>query len=144
MADKVSAVPKGVHALTPYLVVKNCAQAIEFYKKVFGAEEAMRMPGPDGTVGHAELRIGDSWLYLGDASPQFPPTQSSIVVYLEDCDGAFARALAAGAKVIQPLEDKFYGDRSGAVEDPFGQGWSISTHKEDLTPEQMAQRAPKG
>jgi len=143
MAKKVEAIPHGYHSLTPYLVVENgCAKAIEFYKKVFNAEEIMRMPGPNGTVGHAEIRIGNSIAMLSDgAPPQFPSTSAMTMVYLEDCDAAFNRAVENGASVVQPLENKFYGDRSGTIRDPFGQVWSISTHVEDVPPEEMEKRA---
>jgi uncharacterized glyoxalase superfamily protein PhnB len=142
----VQAVPEGVHTVTPYLQVKGGARAIEFYAKAFGAQEVMRMPGPGGSVAHAEIRIGDSCVYLSDV---FPPCKSPLELkgtpvflhlYVEDCDAWFARATAAGCKVLMPLVDMFWGDRFGQVADPFGHVWSISTHKEDLTPEEMGRR----
>lgn len=141
--SKVAPIPPEYGSLTPYLVIPKCGEAIEFYKKVFGAEERMRMPMPDGGVGHAELQIGDSILMLADGGPQWPSTSSLICLYVEDCDSVFARAVDAGATVIEPLADKFYGDRAGSVLDPFNQRWSIMTHKEDLTPEEMAARMAK-
>ncbi len=138
--SKVNPIPAEYGSLTPYLVIPRCAEAIEYYKRVFGAEETMRMPMPDGTIGHAELKVGDSILMLASGGPQWPPTASLICLYVEDCDAVFTRAVEAGATVTEPLADKFYGDRSGSVQDPFGQRWSIMTHKEDLTPEEMQAR----
>jgi PhnB protein len=143
MTKKVDPIPKGYHSVTPYLVVENgCAKAIELYKKVFRAEEVMRMPGPDGKIGHAEIRIGNSIVMLSDgAPPQFPSTSAMNMVYVDDCDEAFKRAVENGATVIQPIENKFYGDRSGTIRDPHGQTWSISTHIEDVPPDEMEKRA---
>jgi PhnB protein len=139
--SKVSPIPAEYGSITPYLVIPKCAEAIDFYKKVFEAEETMRMPMPDGSIGHAELKIGDSILMLASGGPEWPPTSALICLYVEDCDAVFERAVAAGAQVVEPLEDKFYGDRAGSVKDPFGQRWSIMTHKEDLTPEEMQARS---
>jgi PhnB protein len=136
----VQAIPSEYGALTPYLVMPRCAEAIEFYKRVFGATERMRMPMPDGNIGHAELQIGDSILMLASGGEQWPATSALTCVYVEDCDAVFQRAVDAGAKVLEPLTDKFYGDRAGSVLDPFGQRWSIMTHKEDVSPEEMQRR----
>jgi PhnB protein len=143
----VKPVPDGYHTVTPYLIVDGAAAAIEFYKKHFGAEELVRMP-MGGRVGHAELQIGDSRIMLADEFPERDArgpnsrggTPVSILLYVPDCDAMFDRAVAAGAKVKNPMQDQFYGDRSGTLEDPFGHVWTISTHKEDLTPEEMMQR----
>jgi PhnB protein len=145
----VKHIPDGYHTATPYLIVKGAASALEFYKKALGATEIMRFPGPDGLIGHAEIRIGDSVLMLADENlamgARSPRTLGgspiSIMVYVEDSDATFNKAVAAGAKVVRPLMDQFYGDRSGIVEDPFGHTWSISTHKEDVPPEEMKKRA---
>jgi PhnB protein len=145
----VKAIPEGYHTATPYLIVKGAGEALEFYKKGLGATEIMRMPGPDGRVMHAEIKIGNSILMLADEFPEMnhrgPKTLGgspiSIMLYVEDVDARFNQAVAAGAKVIRPLMDQFYGDRSGIVEDPFGHSWSIATHKEDVPPEEMERRA---
>jgi PhnB protein len=145
----VKAIPDGYHTATPYLIVKGAGDALEFYKKALGATEIMRFPGPDGRVMHAEIKIGDSMLMLADENPAMgarsPKTLGgspiSIMLYVEDADARFNQAVAAGAKVVRPLMDQFYGDRSGIVEDPFGHSWSISTHKEDVPAEEMQRRA---
>ena len=142
-------VPEGYHTATPYLIIKGAGQAIEFYKKAFGAAEIMRFPMPDGTVAHAEIKIGDShimladeWPDLGYVGPQtLKGTSCSILLYVEDSDALFHRAVAAGGSAIEAMQDKFYGDRSGTVVDPFGHRWTISTHKEDVTVEEMQRRA---
>ena len=139
----------GYHALTPYLIVNGAAKAIDFYKKAFGATELMRMPGPNGKIGHAEVRIGDSALMLADEDPSmgFRGPQSgggtaiSLLLYVEDCDAVINRAVAAGAKLTRPPADQFYGDRSGGVTDPFGHAWYISTHVEDVPPDEMKRRS---
>jgi PhnB protein len=144
----VKAIPEGYHSLTPYLVIKGAAAAIDYYKKVFGAEERMRMEGPGGTIGHAELIIGDSTLMLADEaqgmdhrSPKsFGGSPVSILLYTENVDDVFKRALAAGGRQIRPVENQFYGDRLGALEDPFGHIWSVATHVEDVPPEEMQKR----
>jgi uncharacterized glyoxalase superfamily protein PhnB len=144
-------IPRGFHTITPSLAIKGAAEAIEFYKRAFGAEEIFRMPwpAPDGTVkvGHAELRIGDSVLFLADEAPEYGaagPTEGrspvSIHLYVTDVDAAFARAVAAGATVAMPLADQFWGDRFGKLVDPFGHHWSMAEHIEDPTPEQMQER----
>ena len=143
----VKPVPEGYHTLTPYLAVDNAAEAIEFYKKAFGAKEIFRMEYPGGTkIGHAEISIGNSRLMLSDEHPEINVlgpksrggTSVSLLIYIEDVDTVFAQALEAGAKELRPLQDQFYGDRSGMVEDPFGHIWSIATHIEDIPPEDMS------
>ncbi|MFQ5694656.1 MAG: VOC family protein [Terriglobia bacterium] len=143
-------IPEGYHTLTPYLVIKGAAQAIDFYKKAFGAEELFRMPGPDGkTVMHAEIKIGDSIVMLSEEFPgQGPPspeslggTPASILIYHEDVDAAFDRAVKAGSKSEMEPQDMFWGDRWGKLKDPFGHSWQVATHKEDLTPEEIGKRA---
>lgn len=141
--SKVSPIPSAYGSLTPYLVISRCAEAIEFYKRAFGAREVMRLPMPDGGVGHAELKIGDSIIMLASGGEQWPGTSSLTCLYVEDCDAVFACALEAGAKVLEPVADKFYGDRAGSIEDPFGQRWSIMTHKEDLSPAEIQARLAK-
>ena len=143
-------IPDGHHAITPHLIIKGASEAIDFYKRAFGAEELSRMPfpNPDGTekLGHAELRIGDSKLFLADEFPDYGsvgPTGTSPVtmhLYVTDAEVAFARAVEAGATVSMPLADMFWGDRYGKLIDPFGHHWSIAEHLEDLTPEQMYER----
>ena len=141
-------IPDGYHSVTPYLICKGAAQAIEFYKQAFGATELMRMPMPGGMLGHAEIRIGDSAVMLADEFPEMDVrgpqslggTSVSLLIYVEDVDTAFPRAIKAGGKEIRPLMDQFYGDRSGTLEDPFGHKWTIATHKEDVPPEEMARR----
>jgi PhnB protein len=144
------AIPDGYHTATPYLIVKGAAQAIEFYKNAFGAQELFRMAAPDdGSVGHAEIKIGDSIIMLADENPamgyrgprSLGGAAVSTMLYVEDVDDRFSRAVAAGAKVQRPLENQFYGDRSGTVEDPFGHVWTIATHVEDIPPEEMSKRA---
>lgn len=149
MPTNVKPIPDGYHTVTPYLIVKGGAQALEFYKKAFGAKEIMRMPGPEGKIGHAEIKIGDSPVMLADESPQMnarsPQTLGgspiSILLYVPDVDAMVKQALAAGAKEDRPIEDKFYGDRMGSVVDPFGHTWHIATHKEDVSMEEMRKRA---
>ena len=143
-------IPEGSHTITPHLVIEGASEAIAFYKEAFGAEEVSRMPMPgrDGQVkvGHAALRIGDSPLYLSDAFPEYgsngPNGGSPVTIHLfvTDADAAFARAVEAGATVTMPLADMFWGDRYGKLADPFGHHWSIATHLEDLTPEQMREK----
>ena len=146
---KTKAVPSGYHSVTPYLVVDGGAKAIDFYKRVFHATERMRMPGAGGKVGHAELAIGDAMIMLADEHPEmgargpraFGGAAVSLHLYVEDVDATVKAALAAGAKLLRPVEDKFYGDRMGTIEDPFGHHWHVSTHKEDVPPDEMARRA---
>jgi PhnB protein len=142
-------IPKGYHTATPYLIIKGASRAIEFYKQVFGATELMRMPAPNGMIGHAEIRIGDSPIMLADEMPQMgyrsPDTLGgtpvSVMLYVEDVDKVVDRAVKAGAKLERPVADQFYGDRNGTIHDPFGHVWTISTHKEDISPEEMDRRA---
>lgn len=144
----VKPVPQGYHTATPYLVVKGASRAIEFYKTAFGATELMRFADPSGRIAHAEIKIGDSPIMLGDEHPEmgarspesFGGSPVSIMLYVEDVDVVSKKALAAGAKEIRPVKDQFYGDRSGTVTDPFGHTWTISTHKEDVAPEEMQRR----
>src|SRR5436190_22833080 len=146
MAKATRAVPEGHHTVTPHLVLDNAVEAIEWYKKALGAEEMGRAMGPDGKVMHAELRIGDSRIMLNDAmmggkGPKaLGGSPASLWLYVDDCDALFNRAVAAGAQVKMPIGDQFWGDRCGTVADPHGYNWSIATHKEDLTPEEMQQR----
>ncbi len=151
--NKVSPIPKGYHSITPYLVIKGAAQAIDYYKKVFGATEVVRMNGPDGKVAHAELEIGDSRFMLADENPSMGAGYTSaasigaspvsLYLYLPDVDRVIERAAAAGAKVLRPAKDQFYGDRSGFIQDPFGHLWGIATHVEDVSPEEMKERMKK-
>lgn len=144
----VKAIPDGYYSLTPYVYVKGAAEAIEFYKKAFGAVEVVRMPGPGGEIMHAEVKIGNSMLMLADENPErgaiSPATlggaAGSIMFYTEDVDAVQQRAVAAGAKEVMPVTDMFWGDRMGNVIDPFGQSWAIATHKEDVSPEEMGKR----
>ena len=144
----VKPVPDGYHTVTPHLVVRDAAKALAFYAKAFGAEELFRMPGPGGVVMHAEMKIGDSIVMLGEESPQMgtsaPPTVGgtpvSLMVYLNDVDASFSRAAQAGCTVQMPPTDMFWGDRYGKLQDPFGHHWSLATHKEDVSPEDMAKR----
>ena len=139
-----------MHTLTPHLVVKGAIHAIEFYRKAFGAEEAGRLVAPDGTsIMHADLKIGDSHVFLVDEFPQMDcrgpqsigGTPVTIHMYVEDVEAAFGKAVAAGAKVKMPLSDMFWGDRYGVLTDPFGHSWSLATHQEDVTPEEIGKRA---
>jgi PhnB protein len=145
----VKPIPEGYHTVTPYLQVDDASAAIEFYTRAFGAKERGRMAGPDGKIAHAEITIGDSAIMLSDPSPQSQTrspkelggTTATVFLYVEDVDAAFQQATDAGATVTMPLEDMFWGDRFGSVTDPFGHHWSLATHKEDLTEEEMAERA---
>ena len=145
----VKPIPDGYHSITPYLSIEGATGAIEFYKRAFGAVELFRLITPTGAIGHAEIRIGDSPIMLADpcAEGAFRNPRSlggssvGLHVYVEDVDALFAQALAAGAKLIKPLQDQFYGDRSGTLEDPFGHIWFLATHREDLSPEEIDRRA---
>jgi PhnB protein len=151
MAAKVKPVPEGYNTVTPYLIVDGAARALEFYKKAFGAREVMRHDAPGGKIGHAEIRIGNSPIMLADEFPEmaakgpqaFGGSPVSLHLYVEDVDALTRQAVAAGAKLTRQVEDQFYGDRLGSVTDPFGHIWHIATHKEDLSPEEMKQRANK-
>jgi len=144
----VKPIPEGHHTVTPYLICKGAAQAIEFYKKAFGATEIDRLEGPDGQVGHAELRIGDSIIMMADEHPAmgyFGPeklggTPVSICLYVNDVDTMFRQAIAAGGKETRPVKDQFYGDRSGTLTDPFGHVWTIATHVEDVSMDEIRRR----
>ena len=144
----VKPVPDGYYTATPYLIIKGAAKALDFYKQAFGAQELMRFPMPDGKVGHAEIKIGNSPIMLADEFPEMghksPESLGgspvSLMLYVPDSDKTFAQAIKAGGKELQPLKDQFYGDRSGTLTDPFGHVWTVSTHKEDVSPEEMDRR----
>jgi PhnB protein len=148
---KTKAIPDGFHSLTPYISVKGASDAIEFYKKAFGAKEIGRLTMPDGSIGHAEIQIGDSRIMLSEESPEWgnlsPQTLGdstvNLCLYVEDVDAIFNRALREGARVLGQMEvkDQFYGDRSGSLIDPFGHKWTITTHKEDVSFEEMQKRS---
>lgn len=146
----VKPIPDGYHSVTPYLIVDDAARALEFYKKAFGAVELMRMPAPGGKIGHAEIRIGDSPIMLADESEMGARSARSIggspislMVYVEDVDARVAQAVAAGATLVRPVANQFYGDRTGGVDDPFGYHWYIATHVEDVPPDELEKRASK-
>ena len=139
-AKKVNPVPKGYRTVTPALNLANAKATIDFCKKVFGATVRMTMPGPGGKLMHAEIEIGDSVVMLSDAM-QDPPRVSSLFLYVPDCDKTVAKALKAGAKVLMPLQDMFWGDRFGRISDPSGNLWSIATHVEDVSPKELAKRS---
>lgn len=149
MATNVKPIPDGYHSVTPYLIIKGAATAIDYYKNVFGATELFRMAGPDGKVGHAEVKIGDSPIMLADEHPELghvgPQTLGGtpvgIMIYVDDVDTMFNAAIAAGGQQVKPVEDQFYGDRSGTLKDPFGHMWTVATHVEDVAPEEMEKRA---
>jgi PhnB protein len=145
----VKPIPDGFHTVTPYLIIKGAARAIDFYKKALGAEELFRMALDDGQIGHAEIKIGDSPIMLADEHPEMGyraphsigGTPVSIVLYVPDVDARFKKAIAAGAESLRPVQDQFYGDRSGTLVDPFGHVWTIATHKEDVAPDELERRA---
>lgn len=149
MATNVKPIPDGYHSVTPYLIIKGAAAAIDYYKKVFGATELFRMAGPDGKVGHAEIKIGDSPIMLADEHPDLGHvgpqtlggTSVGIMIYVDNVDKMFNAAIAAGGQQIKPVENQFYGDRSGTLKDPFGHMWTVATHVEDVAPEEMQKRA---
>ncbi|OAM91279.1 VOC family protein [Termitidicoccus mucosus] len=151
MSKKVTPIPEGYHTVTPYLTLKNAAEGIAFYKQVFGAKELLRFAAKDGTVGHAEIQVGDSRIMLSDEFSDYGAlgpktlggTPVSLMVYVEDADALFDRAVAAGAKVLMPMTDEFYGDRCGKVEDPFGHKWMLATHKEDVPAAELNARGEK-
>jgi PhnB protein len=144
-------IPEGSNSITPYLIIKGAAQAIDYYKNVFGATEIMRMAQPDGRIGHAELKIGNSNIMLADEFPEMDhrgplslgSSPVSMLLYVEDVDAIVDRAVAAGAKILKPVQDQFYGDRSGFIQDPFGHLWGVATHKEDVSPQEMEERMKK-
>ena len=149
MAQKVKPVREGYHTVTPYLIITGAAKALDFYKRAFGAREVMRMDGPGGKVMHAEIKIGDSHIMLADEVPQMgfrsPASLGGagvgILLSVPDVDASAKQAIAAGAKVLRPVQDQFYGDRAGTFEDPFGHTWTISTHIEDVPPDELRKRA---
>ncbi|MDN5941937.1 MAG: VOC family protein [Nitrospira sp.] len=149
MSDTVKAIPEGYEGATPYLVIKGATGALEFYKKAFGATEIMRIPAPGGTVGHAEIKIGKAIIMLADEFPEmnckspqaYGGSPVSMMIYVPDVDQFIKRAIDAGAKLARPVENKFYGDRAGSLEDPFGHQWHFATHVEDVPPDEMAKRA---
>ncbi len=149
--SKVPYIPEGYNTVTPYLVIKGAAQAIEYYKKVFGATVVVRMDGPDGRVGHAELQIGSSRVMLADENQSMGATSAttignspvSLYLYLPDVDKVVDKAVAEGAKILKPVQDQFYGDRSGFLQDPFGHFWGIATHIEEVSPQEMKERMKK-
>jgi PhnB protein len=147
----VKPIPEGYHSVTPYLVLDDAARALEFYKKALGAVELMRFPAPGGKIGHAEIRIGDSPVMLADEHPDMGQRSArtiggspiSLMVYVEDVDALAAQATAAGAKIVRPLANQFYGDRTCGIEDPFGCLWYLATHIEDVPPEELKKRSEK-
>jgi len=149
MPPTVKAIPEGYEGATPYLIIKGATGALDFYKKAFGATELMRMPAPGGTVGHAEIKIGKAIIMLADEFPQmnckspqaYGGSPVSIMLYVQDVDTFVNRAVTAGAKLVRPVKNQFYGDRSGSLEDPFGHQWHIATHLEDVPSDEMAKRA---
>ena len=144
----VNPIPAGYHSVTPYLVVRDAARAIDFYTHAFGAKELFRMEAPGNKIGHAEIKIGDSPVMLADENPErgakspdaLGGSPVHLMIYVEDVDTVFKRALGAGGKETQPLKDQFYGDRSGSLTDPFGHSWTVATHVEDVAPEEMQRR----
>jgi len=148
MPTKAKAIPDGYHNVTPYLVIKGAAAAIEFYKKAFGAVVVMQMPQLDGRIGHAELKFGDSHVMLADEFPEMdvvsPKTLGNspvgLLLYVDDVDKTVERAVALGATIKKPVADQFYGDRNGTIEDPFGHKWTVAVHTENVTPEEMNRR----
>jgi PhnB protein len=149
MNTKTNYIPEGYHTATPYLILTGAASAIEFYQQAFGATEVMRLAAPGGKVMHAEIQIGDSRIMLADECPEMDArgpqmiggTPVSLMLYVEDVDAVTAEAVAAGAKLLRPVQDQFYGDRCGTLIDPFGHQWTIATHKEDISPEEISRRA---
>jgi len=149
MSAKVQKIPAGYHTATPYLIVSGAGKAIDFYKEAFGASELTRLSTPDNKLMHAEIKIGDSPIMLCDECPEWNAlspltignTAVSIVLYVEDVDAVVSRAVAAGATVVMPVADQFWGDRMGTVTDPFGHKWSVATHVEDVSPEEIGKRA---
>jgi PhnB protein len=145
---KVKPIPTGYHAITPYLIVDGAARAIEFYRRALDAKELMRIPAPNDRIGHAEIKVGDSVIMLADEHPEmdarspkhYGGSPVSLLLYVTDVDKQFKQALAAGATLVRPVSDQFYGDRSGTLKDPFGHTWHLSTHKEDVSPEELNRR----
>jgi PhnB protein len=148
MPTQAKPIPQGYHTVTPYLTVNDAARAIDFYKRAFGAQELMRMDGPGGKIGHAEIKIGDSRIMLADEMPgsgtrapqSLGGTTTGVFLYVENADAVFNQAVSAGAQVDAPLADMFWGDRYGRLKDPFGHSWAVATHKEDVAPAEMSKR----
>jgi len=140
VTSKVKPVPERYHSVTPYLVVQGVPKLLEFLKQTFNSTELERVPRPDGTISHAEVRIGDSVVMMGEANAQSKPMPAMLYVYVEDVDAVYKRALQAGAKPVRELKDEFYGDRAGGVADPVGNQWWIATHKEDVSQEELRRR----
>jgi PhnB protein len=148
MPNRVRPIPEGDHTVTPYLVVRDAARAIDFYRKAFGAKEVTRLNGPDGKIAHAEIQIGDSMIMLADEMPgsgarsprALGGSTSELFLYVDNVDPIFNQAVSAGAKVEMPLDDMFWGDRYGKLTDPFGHSWSLATHQEDVAPDELAKR----
>lgn len=148
MPSKVKPIPDGYHSVTPYLAISGASAAIEFYKKAFGAKELYRMPMPGNRVGHAEIQVGDSRIMLADESPEMDAygpkalggSPVALMIYVENVDTLFNQAIKAGGKMLRPVRDQFYGDRSGSLEDPFGHKWHLATHIEDVSPDEMMKR----
>lgn len=146
--SKAKPIPDGFHSVTPYLIVRDAAKAIEFYKEAFGASETLRLTQPGGKIGHAEIKIGDSHIMLADEAPEMDArspqsvggTPVSICLYVDDVDALIPTAVGAGARLVRPATDQFYGDRTAALEDPFGHKWHVATHQEDMTPAEMQTR----
>jgi len=146
--NKVKPIPQGYRSITPYLTLNDAARAIDFYKRAFGAQEVMRMEGPGGKIGHAEIKIGDSMIMLADEMPasssrspqSLGATTGGVFLYVENVDTVFNQAVSAGAQVEAPIADMFWGDRYGRLKDPFGHSWSVATHKEDVAPAEMKKR----
>ena len=144
----VKAIPDGYHTVTPYLIVKGAAAAIDYYRRAFGAIELMRFPGPDGRIAHAEIQIGESRIMLGDVSPEMKQkdpksiggSSTGLMLYVDDVDRVFMEAIEAGGNVRDAVKDQFYGDRSGSLEDPFGHVWTVATHVEDVSESEMKRR----
>jgi PhnB protein len=147
-ASKISYIPEGYHNVTPYLIIDGAAAALDFYQTAFGAKEVMRMPNPEGKVAHAEILLGNSHVMLADEYPDmgyrgpqaYGGTSVSLMVYVPDVDATFAKAISAGATELRSIADQFYGDRSGTLRDPFGHVWTISTHVEDVSSEEIQRR----
>lgn len=148
MQTEVKPIPEGYHSITPYLIVKDASKAIDFYKRAFDARELFRMDAPGGKVGHCELQIGDSRIMMADEFPEIgstAPTEGgrafSLMIYVDNADEFFDRAIDNGARILKPLKDQFYGDRMGTLQDPFGHNWHVATHIEDVPEEEMQKRA---
>jgi len=140
MSNNVQPIPEGYHTITPYLIVDDAGRLIEFMKAAFGATVTFAMTNPDGKIGHTELRVGNSMVMLGEARPEWPARPAMLYLYVDDVDATYQKAIDAGATVVMPVKDQFYGDRSGGVQDMCGNQWWIATHKEDISDEEMKRR----